>query len=138
MSQLIETELKVLLSKEHLEKLTEYFHLSTQPTIIQRNTYYDTSDFKHKLVNSALRLPNFSFASEWTIKHRKDAFRSLEITQTNPVPIEPSPATLDASNINSPEILAFLNERNIDLTSLHKTYDILTERWNIATELGEY
>lgn len=138
MSHVIETELKVLLSKEHFKKLTEHFHLSTQPTIVQRNTYYDTADSKLKLADSALRLRNFPLASEWTIKHRQDAFRSLEITQTNPKPINPSPATINASNINSPGLLEFLDHHAIDLASLHKTYDILTERWNIATEVGEY
>lgn len=138
MSHNIETELKVLLSKEEFERLAHHFNLSSEPTIIQRNTYYDTNDLSLKLANTALRLRNFAASSEWTIKQRQDAFRSLELNQTNALPILPVPSEITKTDIHSQDLLSFLSSHQIDLTALKQTYDIMTERWNVVSEVGEY
>lgn len=138
MSHNIETELKVLLSKEQFESLASHFNLPPEPSIVQRNTYYDTADLNLKLADTALRLRNFATSSEWTIKQRQDAFRSLELNQINAQPVLPVPTEITSSHIHSQDLLNFLSSHQIELPALNQTHDILTERWNMMTEVGEY
>lgn len=134
----LEQELKVLLSKEQFDSLLNHWQLDpSKPSLKQHNTYYDTHDQKLKASDAALRLRNFSNSSVWTIKHRQNAFQSFEYHQANPSPLSP-PNILSADSIQEASLLNFLNTQNIALHDLKQTYDIQTDRWLIATDLGEF
>lgn len=134
----LEQELKVLLTQQQFETLLQHWQLdSTQPSLRQHNTYYDTHDQLLKAADAALRLRNFPESSVWTIKHRQNAFQSLEYHQYNSVPLSP-PSTLSNKVVQEMSLLDFLTKHGIDINQLKKTYDIQTQRWLIATDFGEF
>lgn len=134
----LEQELKVLLTKEQFDQLLHHWQLdSTQPSLKQHNTYYDTSKQTLKASDAALRLRNFADSSVWTIKHRQNAFQSLEYHQVNPTPLVP-PSTLSEALVHEASLLDFLTQQAIELKDLKQTYDIQTNRWLIAADFGEF
>lgn len=134
----LEQELKVLLTKEQFDALLHHWKLdSSQPNLRQHNTYYDTNDQLLKHCDAALRLRNFADSSVWTIKHRQNAFQSLEYHQPNPRPLSP-PSNLSSDFIQEVGLLNFLKEQAIELNELKQTYDIQTQRWLITAEFGEF
>lgn len=139
MSYSIEKELKTLLSKQDFLKLFSHFNLLEGNQIIQSNTYYDTPNHLLKNNKTALRLRNFHFQSEWTLKIMQDQYTSLELTQNNPTLILPAPFKITSQDLYDPVILEELQSiSGFDLSQLLPQIDFKTHRWIIHQPEGEY
>ena len=134
---MIETELKYQLTETQFQHLLHAFDLASQTPITQINTYYDTLTQSLKELHAALRLRRFNTYSEWTIKQKQDAYRSLELTQICDAVVEAS-AQLTSNTITQPDLIQFLAEHHIKIEKLHIIAEFTTKRWLYQTEYGEY
>ncbi|MGX7348713.1 CYTH domain-containing protein [Dolosicoccus paucivorans] len=134
---MIETEAKVLLTLQQFTQLKQYFNVEDESFLYQENTYYDTVNSTLKDLRSAFRLRNFKTTSEWTLKQSLNQYDALEINQSNNQPIQPAPSTIEPQWIHLEALQSFFKDHHIDLSTLHKTYQIETYRYWIATPYGD-
>lgn len=134
---MIETEAKVLLTLEQFTQLKQHFNVNDESFLYQENTYYDTVNNTLKDLRSAFRLRNFKNSSEWTLKQSLNQYDALEINQSNNQPIHPAPLTLEQQWVHLEALNNFFNDHHIDLSTLHRTYQIETYRYWVMTPHGE-
>lgn len=138
MSYFIEKELKALLTYEEFMSLLNDFGGQPGQQVIQTNTYYDNVPQDLKGAQSALRLRNFDHQSEWTLKIKRDAFTSLELTHTKNFAQIPAPSQLSLGEIDDPQILHQLETLlSPDHQVLRPFLSLKTERWHFSVDLGE-
>lgn len=135
MSQQIEIEFKNMLTKDEYQKLLLSFQIESDQIITQENHYFDTPDFRLKLLQSGLRIRSFENGSyECTLKERSSEHGHLETTDT--IFKEDVEAIFSGDFSKAPNVLTRLQALQISIEELSCFGSLITDRVEIPYNGG--
>jgi uncharacterized protein YjbK len=133
MTKELEIEFKNMLAKEKYEELLAFYNYPPSDAVTQENQYFDTPDFQLKENRCALRIRKKENRFECTLKIPAPE-GNFEITDR--LTAQQAKNIRQSISFDALEVLAALEEKNIDWKSLHPIGTLVTHRIEFVYEGG--